>query len=449
MDLFVDKGTALLVCAVYILLPYNIYWSRAILIDYMSVLFGLFYIWGLYGWLKEKKKSQYIIGFLFGILGYLLKASTMFSMVFFLTIWILYALYDEIRENKALSVLTIKNYMIENWKRLLFLGIICIVPALMGIAWTKYTDIVRAKSIYTSWLSDLSEWNYGTWKQKLDYGNWKVILERIYDFFGGFYTFALLLITYIANCKKKNLLLVISCVSSCLLTIFTLFNLFYVHTYYLIALSPFICICFGVMISEIYKVLKSEKKIGNILIGAFLVLLVHTQASSNENYINWTLSLDNTVNGNVGIYINKITERDEKILIEGEDWDLTTLYYADRRGFMLRDLSDKGVLREDNYTTLVIHHPESLVSIIESDDNLIQYPRYNDVYVYKLCSQEEYDKADSRSCSIGMDDYVDKVYSIDAEYTEYIEINYDDMDAGKEVLVNITDEEGNVYTDKI
>ncbi len=453
VDLFVDKSISIWVCVVYILLPYNIYWSRAILIDYMSVLFGLLYIWGLYGWLKEQKKRQYIIGFLFGILGYLLKASTMFPMVYFLAIWILYFFCEEIkRENHELSVTTIKTYILNHWRKLLFLGIICIIPMFIGAAWTKYTEIVRAESIYTVWLNKLSsEWNYGTWEEKLDSDRWRVILERIYDFFGGFYVFALILITYIANCKKKNLLMVISCISSCLLTVFTLFNLFYVHTYYLIALSPFICISFGVMVSEIYNMLKSEKRIGNVLIGAFLVLLVYTQVTTNEDYIQWTLFQENTTNANVGIYIKQITERDERILIEGEDWDPSTLYYADRKGFMLRDLSNKGVLREDNYTTLVIHHPENLASIIESDDNLVQYPRYNDVYIYKLYAQEEYDKIGSKCLvySPGADNYADNTYNIDGKNTPYIEINYDSTDAGKEIPIDITAEDGWVHTDKI
>ncbi|NBJ91345.1 ArnT family glycosyltransferase [Parablautia muri] len=452
MDLFVDKNTSLWICVVYVLLPYNIYWSRAILIDYMSVLFGLLYIWGLYGWLKEKKNSQFIFGLLFGSLGYLLKASTMFPIIFFLAFWILYMLFSEIKsQNHKLCILAIKKYVLNNWKRLLFLGIICIIPALIGAIWMKYTDVIRAKSIYTNWLSDLSGWNYGTWKQKLNYDNWRVILERICDFFGGFYIFALLLITYIINCNKKNMLMIISCAGACLLTVFTLFNLFYIHTYYLISLSPFICICFGVMISEIYKMLKVEKRIGNILIGALGVLLMHAQTTTNEDYIHWTLYQENTTNANVGIYINQITERDERILIEGEDWDPTTLYYADRKGFMLRNLSDKGVLREDNYTTLVVHHLEYLASIIESDDNLIQYPRYNNVYIYKLYGQEEYDKIESKcfEYSLKVDNYADNVYNIDGKYIQYIEIVYDSVDAGKEIPISINAEDGWVHTDKI
>lgn len=452
MDLFIEKEISLWICATYILLPYNIYWSRAILIDYMSVLFALLYIWGVCGWLKEQKKGRYIIGFFFGILGYLLKASTMFSVVYFLAIWILYIIYNEIKkETNQFSISTIKHYIFHNWKKVLFLGVLCIIPGIVGVIWNKYTLLRSTASVYTAWLSNIPWWNYGTWKQKLSYDNWKVILERIFDFFGGFYIFALFVVTYFISCRKKNLLLIISSIATCLLTIFTLFNLFYVHTYYLISLSPFICISFGVMAAEICKALKAEKTLGNILIGAFLVLLVYTQVESNKDYINWTFSQENTTNGNVGVYIKQITDRGEKILVEGEDWDPTTLYYAERRGFMLRNLSDSGVLREDNYTTLVIHHPENLASIVEVDDNLVQYPRYNNVYIYKLYSSEEYNKIQDKNLvyNLEFNQNTNNVYSVDEKQIQYIEINYGNADMGKEIFIRITDTLGNEYTDKI
>ena len=180
-------------------------------------------------------------------------------------------------------------------------------------------------------------------------------------------------------------------------------------------------------------------------------LPICTQVESNKDYINWTFSQENTTNGNVGVYIKQITDRDEKILVEGEDWDPTTLYYAERRGFMLRNLSDSGVLREDNYTTLVIHHPENLASIVEVDDNLVQYPRYNNVYIYKLYSSEEYNKIQDKNLvyNLEFNQNTNNVYSVDEKQIQYIEINYDNADMGKEIFIRITDTLGNEYTDKI
>ncbi|MCM1100401.1 MAG: glycosyltransferase family 39 protein [Clostridium sp.] len=450
MDLFVDAKVSLWICLLYVFLPFNIYWSRAILIDYMSVLFGLIYIWGLYHWFRDGKRAAYGIGLIFGILGYLLKVTTMFPVVFFLAFWIVQDLYRGIQgENNKISGASIGKYFTRNWKKLICLGLLCVIPVCVGYLWTSYADAAKASSAYTKWLTSeaLTNWNYGTLEQKLQFSNWSVILKRLYGFFGGFYFLIFIAAAYLIHCKKKNILVLSGSLLSCFLTLVALFNLYYVHDYYLIALSPFLCMSLGAMTFEICRVLLPEKKSGNMLIIALAVLFIYSQITVNTEYVDGVLH-GNKENTNVGLFVNRITDTDEQILIEGTDWNPCILYYADRKGFMLQDpATAPDVLKDGFYTTLVLHDPRNLAAIMEPYDVLIQYPKQDEVYVYRFCDKEDSTVfADHRftQSQHGEDGYIIKDLQ-----TECIKITYDSVAAGKEIPIIVTDNAGGAHSDKL
>ena len=168
-DLIVDKKTSYVICTVYLFAPFTILWSRAAMIDYMSVLFALIYVWGLYSWLTQGRKT-YIVTLLFGCLAYLQKATTMFPYVFFLAFLILGYFYKEIHNQyQRVTLYAIWEYCMKNKVRIFILAFLCILPIIPGVCWIKYADAVKNQSVFTRDLTSnmLKSWNYGTWEQKL------------------------------------------------------------------------------------------------------------------------------------------------------------------------------------------------------------------------------------------------------------------------------------------
>ena len=450
VKLFLDKKAVLYVCAVYLFSPFTIMWSRAALIDFMSVLFALIYVWSLYEWILYKKKTKFVIAIISGSIAYLQKATTMFPYVFLLAFLILNYLYKEMKGNeKRITFSQIKQFVSSNLKVLILLFILCVIP---GFLWTRYADSVKAQSVYTQFLTSdaLKAWNYGTWEQKLDLDNWKIIFERITNFMGGVFICLFLISSYILlQCKKHTFLFLSSMISS-LLSIAVLFNLYYVHDYYMIAVVPLLSICLGIILCTIISSLIKKGNTEKIIISIICVMILFSYLYSNKWYINYIVN-GQMENNNVGIYINKITDANERIVIEGEDWSPITLYYANRKGFMLRSHSDateefyNSFLKEEKYTTLVAHSIDFIDEFSLQQNILLQYPKQGNAYVYKFYSNEDFS---------GRNFLIEKVYISPENQNEYwlqfsnlniLEIEYDETLAGKEIEVTIIDKDGNEY----
>ena len=456
-DFLVKGDGGLYICSVYLLSAFNIYWSRAAMIDFMSVLFALIYVWGLYGWLLNGRWKSYGTGLVFGCLGYLLKATTMFPYVYLLAFLICTRLIKEMQQNSTQPVyLRIGCYLRQNLKRMLLLAMICIVPAAAGAFWTSYADAIKKQSEYTAWLSsaELSAWQYVTFEQKCDLNNWKVIFERLYSFFGGGVVLCALLAGYLAVYRKRNVLVLVYSFASCLLAIGTLFNLYYVHDYYFMAVSPLVCVFIGILLLEIKESVWKDGNTGKVCFGILCAVLVSAQMKSGQPYLDGIL-YGNKETGSLAGYIREITDEDEWIIIEGQDWSPVTLYYAERKGFMVKMPEwleqDRffDFIKQDQYTTLAAHSVSAVEAFAKRFSYLVQYPRKADAYVYKWNEQLGSDK-EPAVYPVKTDSLqIDTEYTITGCDTGYIGICYEDTEISREIMVEIKDSQGNVMSDVI
>ena len=457
-----NKEISYVVGILYLLSIFNIYWSRAILIDYTSVLFSVIYIYYLYVWLRNDKEKPYayFISLLFGVAGYTTKTTSMFVVVYFVAFMIIEHEIDKIKQSrKDRSIDAIKDYLANNIKRIILLLVIAIVPVLFGYAWTRYADSMKELSVYTKWLSarHLNTWNYGTIKQKLIPGSWKVILKRYAAFFGGEYVFLASVLSYLFVTKRRYMKYIIYSSAAQILTIFTLFNLFFVHNYYLITLTPFVYLSWGIMLYEIIVDLNISIEVKRFVIIALSTVLLYAQEKTNEDYVSGICDIP-MVNRNVGTFIKEITEDDELILITDEDWSPNTLYNAERKGFMCRDTSlledDDFIdfIRSDRYTTLETHQIETANMFLSIYPELVQFPIENNgeifdsesIFVYKFGAGYTEERDLMRESALTERE----TYTINGVATDVIKLNYKVAD---NVIVDavITDADGETHNCKI
>lgn len=437
-----NKGLSCTVAVVYVLSAFNLYWSKGCFIDYMSVMFGLLYIYMMYMFFKESKLYLFFMAFLFGTAAYVLKSTSMFPCIFFFAFII-------IREccffDKGMGyIYSLRECFCKKKKDFVLLFILCIIPVLICAAWNQHADLMKNLSEYTMIFDSvhLKNWNFGTMEQKLSLQYWLVILDRFADFYGGYLVFVTLLLLYFLTTKRQYSYLLIYSFFAVQLTYFCLFNLYYVHNYYQMAVSPFIYIVYGVMLYELGSIAWKNYKgmIGYILL---VVVLLIVQYSHNHDYIDGIKNISE-VNMSIGKFVEKNTLLGERILIADEDWNSSTMYYSRRSGFMLRNGEEKllndanflNMLYGHNYTTLVAHTtvvPKKIFSIFSS---VVQYPfdmdihyiQRDEILVYKFHKEKQDDKYEH---IISVDapevyqlvDWNGKNFTIEHDYSEDLPID--------------------------
>src|SRR5262249_46726282 len=116
------------------------------------------------------------------------------------------------------------------------------LPLAAGFCWTAYADAVKAANPYTRFLiSDaLRSWTFGSLAQRLKPRCWIVIGERIRDAMvpGAFVLLLAAAAAALALRRGARRNAALLAVGGSAATIATFFNLFVVHDYYLIAVTP-------------------------------------------------------------------------------------------------------------------------------------------------------------------------------------------------------------------
>ena len=336
VDVIAEKKYADIICIVYLFLPYNIYWSRAALIDYLSVLFAILYSFYLYRWMKNRKIYMLCLSMFFGILAYLQKSTTMFPFVTVLAYLIIQYFVKDIKKKEALNFEKIKKYLGNNILFSLLLILDCIVPVIICFFWNKHADQVKSAYRYTDWLNsnNIKDWNFGTIQQRLDWTSWKVLYERISAFFGGTIFFLLFLAVFFIVVKNKKIIIIN--LLSIFLTISIIFNLYYVHNYYLIALSPFVCVVIGVGICDLFEQIMAKKYHWAFFL-VFMLLWLGAICIKNTDYLEGSFKNTGVNKEALGYDIKNLTNPSERVIVDGFDWNPFLLYYGERKGFMIVD----------------------------------------------------------------------------------------------------------------
>ena len=381
----------------YVVSMYNIYWSRGCFIDYMSVLFGLLYVYYLLLWEEQHTYKVFVCGLLFGLSAYLLKSTSMFPCILFYGFISLEKVCGYVKGRPSI-VIGLKGYVSHNFRVAIPLFFMVVIPVLVCAAWNQHADNMKDLSVYTATFDSthLKNWNFGTLEQKLSWAHWSIILHRFVLFYGGYLPFILLLLLYYKFTRKKYLKYVLYALLAVFLTWIILFNLYYVHNYYLIGVSAFAYMVFGIFIYELLVDCKRRQHYWQLMI---LLPLLVLQFTNNSDYYKgvFDVSVQNT---NIGTFVSEIMHSDEKLLISGEAWNPTTMYYSGRCGFMIRGGEDNLFtdnefvenLKRSNYTTLLVHNTDTIELASNSFPNMMQYlfdlnGRYsseNEIFIYKF-----------------------------------------------------------------
>jgi hypothetical protein len=319
-SLWFGKLASYLFLLIFTLTPFALQWSVASLIESCAVFFLLLSAFSFEKYCSSNK-TMYIL--LFGASLALTSLTKITTAVPAILIYVGFSLY--------------RHKLLKRSSILFFTFLMFFLSLVPTYFWTHHADQIKSENIWASWLTsdNLKIWNFGTIDQRLDFSNWERISYVLSVLVGVSAIFLIpILILQISNRVRFVFLLF-----GALMTPLVFFNLYVVHDYYFMAISPLISIAIAGIFSEASD---NFGKIAKFNLTPVAVFMAMTFLSS------WFISSLNGYPANIksnhayvpplSISIKENSLPTDRVLIVGCDWDPTILYYADRYG-----LSSPGV----------------------------------------------------------------------------------------------------------
>ena len=345
--IFYDKeDRTFLACsalAFYLFLPFSVLFSRVVLIDVCAMCFGIIYSYYFYLLMTEGfshfKFLKLIVTIMIGIMGYLTKVTSMIPVTIFLACIGLRYLYIEGRLKW--------NWIVQKESLLYYFKLILatLIPVVPGVIWIKYADLVKTNaglSVLTS--EGLRDFNFGTWEQKTDLKNYGVILVRLNEVFPIiiFLVLIMLLLYLKSDSGKREFMIISSCIAI-MGTIFVIFNLFYCHTYYFIAIFPFLCIILGISVTKIKEFVQAIP-FNKVL--KICIIMACTVVTISMSVIELKDEFEGSEGSRHHLYIGRavksLTSKEDIFILFNWGWDSTIPYYAERKAICVTGTSAQG-----------------------------------------------------------------------------------------------------------
>jgi Dolichyl-phosphate-mannose-protein mannosyltransferase len=317
-----DSVAALAAVALFEFSPYGMQWGSAALIESLAACLVLLSIYLLWRWGEERKTLFLQVAVAAAMAGFLVKSTTPIP-------WIpVFAAVLYASKNEASSVSKVKYWF--SGMSPVWLGL------LAGLIWTRFADVYKGQNPYSAELtsSALRDWYIiGQISPRFDIDNWNVIIEymafsRIWMFYFVAPIIALVL-------WKKVRVFTIALSAVYLIAVLIFFKLYFVHSYYHMAVFPATVLIWGAAIWGLSKKLPSHGWMRYFTVALAMVTLLSLSWMSKEGgrvreNQSGLLSLPSVVGQMRGI-----TAKDDVTILIGCDWNPIYSYYADRRVIMV------------------------------------------------------------------------------------------------------------------
>jgi hypothetical protein len=318
---------ALFTLVAFLFTPFGLQWSRAALVEFLATAGAVGFTWAGIEWRERRHWGFVVLAVVAGSLAMAVKITT---AVF----WILpLLLYTAMREAPGFRA----------WGRTrLDPGLIVAVvgPLLVGFAWTRHADAIKAADPATRWLTsaNLQDWNFGTLTQRTVSQNWMNIVDHAESLITGrsllFVVLALAL--WWGRRQQFWLGMVLVVVGAPLV----FFNLYVQHDYYLAAVFPALAALIGLVAAQLWRLVST--KLGNprwgaVLAGALLLVWLAWSIWPAASYLDRMYHPVADPYVEAANEVTALTPSGAPIIVLGEAWNPTMPYYAGRSAFMLTE----------------------------------------------------------------------------------------------------------------
>lgn len=317
------RHTSFLLAAVsvlfYVFSPFSVVWSRAAVIDYASVSCALAGLLFVTSWSRRPSLPSAIGAIAAGSLAAMVKITTL--PIVALPLLLLVA--DVVRRDRSPRVIATAIALI-------------LLPFLAGEGWIVWTDSIKGANPATVSLTTraLSTWVFGTISERLTPAIWLALGERVTLWLlpGAMAALPLAALTCLRRSGPERTILLCA-ISGTLVPVLVFFNLYAVHEYYLIAITPGLAVLGAMGLLEVSTWRLPAKGIALPLLVAILLW----SGRAGLAYVEPTLAVTHDVPLAVlGRIVRANTAPDQWIMVQGDDWSARIPYVSRRRAFMIR-----------------------------------------------------------------------------------------------------------------
>jgi 4-amino-4-deoxy-L-arabinose transferase-like glycosyltransferase len=314
---------------VFLFTPLGIVWSRTSMIEYLAVAASLGFALAALAWRERGGGRWWALAATLGSIAMLVKIT---SAVF----WVVpFALLGFARDRDA-------GAGRSSWRSPAAWGLV-VVPLAIGLLWTRHADAIKAATAATTWATsaNLITWNFGTLEQRLDPAAWWKALRPTLELTAmDLLPLALVVTAWFAvRAGQWRFWAWVAIAYAAPVVVF--FNLYVIHDYYSAAIAPAAAAIVGAAVGALAGV--RRPLVGIAAAGGLLVLAVAVFAVNTATRMPYALTiyrpLQNTVLLDLAAQIAAETRPDQPVAILGRSWNPALLYFADRRGYLVRGVA--------------------------------------------------------------------------------------------------------------
>jgi DNA integrity scanning protein DisA with diadenylate cyclase activity len=303
--------------------PEYIFWSRTFLIESTALFFCMSYLLFAFRHARDVKLSNLLLGGISGIVGGLVKATTLPPFVLVAGLFYVYILRARGKAGKAAF-------------RTMFVPFLFFVllPLFATLLWTRHADQLKSLNVVgvhqTS--SAQIEWNFGSLAQRLSPEMWGIFFTRtIPDVVGANLTVVLSLVALLF--ARHRLFPFLLCMAG-FLSHFLIFTNLHNHNYYVYANGLFLIAASACSVIALLEQTRWKHFLGLAIFTAMVLISMKGYYHGYYYAIQKSALLDLH---NVVHTIQNSTSAEEIILIFGQNWSPVVPYYSERRALMWAD----------------------------------------------------------------------------------------------------------------
>ncbi len=363
------RRVAAIALVVFSFSPFALLWSRASMTEYLATAAALGWVISAVRWRQTSDWRWAVPGSLLGAVAATVKVTTAIPWV------VLILLVGAASADGSAGA--------RSWLRARLqppFVLMLALPTLASLAWTLHADAVKGASEATSLLTSgaLRGWNLGTMAQRISGTDWGVILDRVDSLILGRGWLVVGVVAVIVIRRQRAFWIGIALVP--LLAVEFFFNLYRVHDYYLIAITPALAAILALGISTLVGWIRIPGRWQGI--GLVVVTLLWLGLNLTFTQFYWTPAYQAFDRPGPSLEIGARTAPGDYAMVhlgEGADstlsrcsnwryscdtatWSPVFLYYADRRGMMLTDFVTTPIMADqpdlDRYRLLWTNDPQ-------------------------------------------------------------------------------------------
>lgn len=337
--------------------PLLIFYARAFLIETMALMFALWFLAAFVAAVEKRSIGWLVVANVAGIGAGLVKVTTFMVYLVPAAAWALWWLWREWRgADKA-------GGGRREWRGLARLvGWVAAATALPFAAtygWIVFSDRTKALSPGARGLvsSTLHAYNFGTWANRTDPAIWAAHWRTFSVEVVPVATMAALAVVALLRCRGRALWWMLGCLALCALAPVTFPVLYAWHEYYFTAVAVLPMAAAGIALGTLLDDTERRWRAW-VAIVAVIGMQIHAYATTFRPQ-----QLEEPRgSSDLAESLRYTTEKDDVLIIAGEDWNSITPFYAQRRALMLRrDMERDLPYVEESFANLAGERVAALV----------------------------------------------------------------------------------------